>query len=795
MFFNNIRVAYRNFTRNKGYMLINMAGLSIGIATFMIIFVYVLYERDFDRFHEDYKRVYRLSMKRSYGNDDFQPVAFSSVKMTPYIREYHPQVDHICRMSRLRPMAVKYKEKKFYIEQVTHAEPEIFKVFSLNLLRGNPEECLKNRGSAVINTSIAKKLFGDEDPMGKNIEVDTLMCIVTGIYEDLPSNSHLQYNILLNYDDWEGGPFPDTWGAFCNTYMKVVKDCDIVNLDTSLRHVVARQMALTEESDDFSRSFIANHHLVPLEDIHFSHQWEHEIHEPGNTMIITVFSIIGILILVIACINYMNLATAYYLKRSREVGIRKTFGALRSNLIWQFLTESLLLAFLAHIIAMFLVEFSLPYFNTYLGLDIGISYSDPRIILAIIAIIILAGFLSGSYPALFLSSFSPAGIFRKTSSRGSGRIGIRRVLVVFQFTVSIILLISTIIIFLQLHYMNNKPLGFDKHQKLVMRFTPMAVNPDNYKIIKKQIVDLQGINGTAFSSTVPGQWNYRWRTWLPGEEEKIYVVNYYQTDHDFLTLMGIQILAGENWDPGAIANQGDAKLLINEEAVKSFGWETPENAIGKHIWANNRTVIGVFKNIHFSGLQNPIEPMGIFLMNEDYKYMIVDVNEDGLSETISRLQDKYEELFPNDPFLYFFLDQDFEKQYKSEKRLGFIFNIFTLLTLFIACLGLLGLASFIAASRTREIGIRKVNGAEVKDIILLLSRDFIRWVVIANIIAWPIAYVIMSNWLDTFAYHIQFPWWAFLLAGFFTLSLALTTSIYQSVKAARSNPVDAIRYE
>lgn len=705
--------------------------------------------------------------------------------------EMFPQVEYSTRFFIKRPQPVKYGNEKFYIDNITYTDEDLFNVFTIPLLQGNQETALSLLNSAVINEEMALKFFGETNPMGKILTIDTVDFRITGVMENFPSSTHIKYNIFLDPQSRPPGPFGFTWMGYAYNYVKLRPDTDINLLEDQIKNMASELGAQDFEDNDYD----LKHFLQPFNKIHLYSKLEHELETGGSITQLIIFGSIGLLILIIACINYMNLATARSVNRWKEVSIRKTLGATKGVLVRQFLVESLILALIAHIIAMFFVEFFLPQFNLYTENDIHIIYTDYRILLILVIVIFITGIVTGIYPARYLSKVSSVyGITNVHKGKKSGA-SVRSALVVFQFTVSVILIILTVIVFKQLLFMKNQPLGFEKDNKVVIRFPGDRVDTSNVQIVKSTFLKNPNINGVAFSSTVPGQWNYRWRTWLPGQKEVVnYLVNYYQVDYDFVDVMGIEMLAGRNFSR-EYSTDGHGRLLINEAAVKTFDFGKPEDAVGKCLWRETRPIIGVFKDFHMTGLQEEVGPLGIFLMDEDYKFLIVDIKNQNISSSLEYLEESYSQLFPNDPFLYFFLDNEFNEQYKEQIKLGDLFNIFAYLALFIALLGLIGLTSYFAESKTKEIGIRKVNGASTLNIIKLMSGKFLKWVVFANLIGWPVAWYLCFIWLQEFAYQTNISWWIFVFTGVFTFLLAFATSTILSLKTVRANPVDALKYE
>jgi len=789
---NILLVSFRNIFRYKGYSIINILGLSVGIACAFLVFIYLKFEMSYDKCFEDYENIYRVRSDRHFG-PTIDISALSSAMVAPTLKSDYPQVEYATRINKGRPTPVLYEDRSYYVQNNCKADLDFFEVFGIEAILGNTAGFL-NPNTVVITENIVNQFFGDKNPIGKVFTVDTINYQVIAVIENWPNNSHIQFDMIFSWEPYELWDFviENPWEGIAYSYIKLHPEADPVLLDEQIRDLYDRYV----NPDVRNENRFMEHHLQPLTDIHLNNNHRNDLGAKGNKSYLYLFAAVGLLVLIIACINYMNLSTARYQTRSREISIRKTVGADRGVLMLQFFSESLIFAFIAHIIALFLVELILPGINVLLELQMTINYSDPDIILGLIVMILFTGIISGSYPALFLSGFQPISVMRGVIKTGNMSVWIRRILVVFQFTVSIALVIGVLTIFSQLVFMKNYSLGFDKENKLVIRFPRNSVHQENYLVVKNEFLDLPGINMATFSSTVPGQWNYVWRTYLPENEEENILMNWYAVDEDFVEVMGLEIIAGRDFDLEYGSDKpGIGRYVINETAVKTFGWESPEDALDKAIWRDHRAVMGVVRDFHLKGLQDNIGPMGMFFIPDDHKYLIMDIAPSDIPGLVDKVESKFAEIFPDAPFLYFFLDSDFDKQYKTEARLSNLFTGLTFLGLFIACLGLLGLASFMAQQRTKEIGIRKVNGAGIKNIIALLIRDFSRWVLIANLIAWPLAFFLLAKWLDTFAYHVKQNILIYIAAGVFAYLLAVVTISFQAVKAARANPVDSLKYE
>lgn len=792
-----LKLVLRNVLQTRGYSIINILGLAIGIACAMIVYLYVYQELSYDRYYPDYQRIYRVvsdvhSSGLIYNRNTVSP------PIVKVLREDFPQVEKAVKYSRGSLKApVKFNDKKVYVERYLRIEQDFLELLPQKIIRGAIKDQVTRPNTALITESLAKILFGDSDPIGQIIKRDSINYEVTAVFQDWPENSHLNPELLCSWNpslaNTDDAWMEDNWGGIGMAFVKLKEGTDVKAFEEVLKTLESKYN--TDPQDRWGLNRTVYHYLQPLKDIHLKSRTPFEFKPAGSITYLTVFTAIGLLILLIACINYMNLTTAKFMKRIREIGIRKTLGATRNSLIVQFLFESFMYVFIAHVIAMFMVELFLPNVNQLLETKLVADYSKLTLIGSIIVLIFFTGLISGSYPAFFLSSFKPISILQGSIKTGFVSAWIRKGLVVFQFAVSVALIISVLVIYKQLNYMKDYPLGFDKEQKLILRFPQNVIGPNAYKQIKQEFSKIPQINKTAFCSSIPGEWNYGWRTYLPGEQNiRTFLINYYQVDEDFASLMKLEFVAGTPLLPEHLSDRM-IELIINETSLKTFGWNSPEDAIGKNIFNNNWRIVGVFKDFHFKGLQEQVGPMGIFLMHEDYKLLVLDVNTETYRETLSRVEEVYNKLMPDYPFEYFFMNENFDKQYKNEEQMGQFLTVLSLLGVFIACIGLLGLASFMTQQRTKEIGIRKVNGARVQDILTLLVGSFSKWILVANIIAWPIMYYILDKWLENFAYRTSISWWIFAIAGLLSFFLAIATVIYQSYIAAKTNPVDTLKCE
>jgi len=793
MFRNCLLSAFRNLIRYRMFTILNILGLSIGIWVCVLIFIYVRFETSFDTYHPDYKRIYRIEKVSSIYNTT-EKYAAIPIYISDEISQFE-EVEYLGRFGSWRPQVVCYEDKVYKEPEIFFADPDLLNIFGIEVLEGNPAENLNRPFTIVLTQTTAHKYFGDQSGLGKMIRIDTSYFEVVGIVSDFPWNTHVRLDLIFSYNSLNqlsDMPEEVRMQAHLPTYIKLYPWVDINKFAEriyDLAHKLNPEMY--EKSGDNMKCV-----LRPVKDIHLhGEQLKWEVDPGGNPVFIYLISVIGLLVLLITCFNFMNLSTAMYASRSLEVGIRKTYGASKQNLIIQFIGESFGLVLISFIAGMFLVELSLPLVNKTVSLNLNLDYFDPAFLIFTIIILLLLGILSGSYPAFFLSSFKPVSVLKGFFDKHQKGILMRKLLVLGQYVISITLIIATMIVYKQLLFMKNSPYGFIRENKLVIEFPDGQVTPENYQHIKDEFRNHPGIRAATISSSVPGRWLYYWRMWPTGEEiEKTLMVNCLQVDYDFIPVYGLELIAGRAFDPN-MSDSTNRGIILNEAALKAWDWASPETAMKKTIIDNGFPVTGVFKDYHFKGLQNPIEPMGMFLMNEDYRYITLVFEVWAVKEVMKWTKAKFEELFPDGVYDYFFLDEDFERQYMQEERISRLVLIFSLIGIIIASLGLIGMVSFSLENRRREIGLRKASGATVTNIYNLLIGGFSRQILIAFIIACPIAWFGGRAWLEDFAYRTNLSWWIFIGAGLVAWLFAIITISLRSLKAANENPVNALRYE
>ncbi|UCC43631.1 MAG: ABC transporter permease [Candidatus Zixiibacteriota bacterium] len=789
---NYLTVALRNFLRHKGYAAINIVGLAFGMASCLLVLLFVWHELSYDTYHPDHERLYRISTMGGT-EADVSLIAGCSENVTPHLRENYPEVEQVFRIQPERPRTVRFNDQAVQVDNIKYAENDLLTMFHMPVIHGSSTGALERPHTVVLTRPIAEQLFGVDNPVGQTIQIDTAHYEITAVVDASPTNTHLKFGIIVSWSSMQESDWRHSWdGGFFKTYVKLAEGTDPDAFESQIATLIHEQIG--ERLAENNRQAIL--FLQPVSDIHlYSHcRWEAEA--PGNINNVYIFSVVGLIVLLIACLNFMNLSTARAASRASEVGTRKVVGAARTQLMGQFLGETLLTALLALAIALLLVDVSLPAFNGLAGT--GYLFADvfnPVMMMIMGGMVLLVGGVAGIYPAFVLSSHRPAHMLRQTNAGHFGGRNFRRAVVVIQFALAVIMIVGTMTVYKQLDYMREQPLGFDLKQKLVMEMPRGAVTFATHNTMKYEFTNHPAVTAATFSTSVPGRWNYQWRCFPTGEAEtNMHTINWYGVDRDFLESYDIELIAGETFLPDCRGAMCEG-ILLNEAAVRTFGWGSIDETPGKHLWAENRPVIGVIRDFHLKGLQSPVEPMGMFIMGEDFRYLTLSIDVNNLRPAMTFVQETYDELIPDELFNFFFLDEDFDRQYRAEQKLGTIFGAFALLGVMIAGLGLFGMASYSAQLRTKEIGVRKVLGATVGNVVNLLTREIIVLVVTANALAWPVAYLAADEWLATFAYHTSLGWMTFAWAALSALAVAVVAVGYQSFKAARANPVEALKYE
>ncbi|TDE14801.1 ABC transporter permease [Dyadobacter psychrotolerans] len=785
---NYFKIAWRNIVRQKAYSILNIAGLSIGMACSILILLWVQNELSYDRFHTRAGQLFRLTCTAG----DFK-TAVSAAGMSGGLQSELPQITSGVRISKLIPMLFEAGEKKVEEKRVFYADSNFLEVFSFPLLAGNAATALKDPGAILITEEIAEKYYGNRDAVGKTIRINNKdNFTIAGILANTPSNSHLQFDVIIpmkTMAKWDWDLKNDTWGNF-NFYTYLELD-EKTAASASARQKLTQQIGKIFK--DRGQTIQVDFQLQPLTDIHLHSNLQIDLPGHGNIQYVNIFFVVAIFILFVACINFMNLATARSERRAKEVGLRKVVGANRHQLVFQFLGESLIFSFLSLVIAIGIVFLLLPVFKMLTEKTLAIDLLDGKLLLSLIGIAVLTGLLSGSYPALFLSGFAPVKVLKGKLRVAGGNLLFRNALVVTQFVVAIVLLVGTAVVYKQLDFIKKRNLGFDKSNLLYLPMTgelgakkqtlktSLAQNPltENFTVIS----DMPTTLATGTTDIVWDGQTIRNQIVFPSLD----------VDENFIKVFKSQVLAGRGFDR---AFSGDSSnYMINEKAMQIMGMNLG-NAVGKSLnfGDDKGTIIGVVKDFHFKSLQYAMEPL-ILRLNKWGGVVMVRTAAGSNEQTIKALEKINQELNPAFPFKFGFLDEDLDNLYRSEQQMGSIFNLFAGLAIFISCLGLYGLSAFMAEQRTKEIGVRKVLGATVAGVVGLLSQDFLKLILIAIVIASPIAWYAMNKWLQGFAYQTTLEWWVIALAGLMATGIALFTISFQSIKAALMNPVRSLRSE
>ncbi|NUM79306.1 ABC transporter permease [bacterium] len=801
---NYLKIAIRNLLKHKTYSAINILGLAVGMASCLIILLFVQYELSYDRYHAHADRIYRVS--RQFYNQNGQmnlwlgPIA---PPFAPLLRTDFPQIK-VAQFLRDFNTKLKMGEQAFIENRFFWADEHVLDVFSFELVKGDRRNVLKEPNSIVLTESAARKYFGNADPMGKIINYeDQLDLKVTGILKDIPENSHFHIDILASFVTlqtiFSPGTLMTNFGSNnYPTYVFLPEGMDAGEFEQQLVKFVDKHVPVPNPSIPKASAFTLLK-LQPITDIHLHSHLDSEIEPNGDILYVYIFSAVAFFILLIACINFMNLSTAKAADRSREVGVRKVVGAGRQDLIRQFLSETIILAFIALILAIGLVELALPYFNAFIGKNLSLNPADNYFMLAsIITIALLTGLISGSYPAFFLSAFEPVVVLKGKLSNGSGSSWLRSTLVVTQFSITIALLCGIGIIQNQLDFCRTADLGF-KHDHVLAILIPQSAR-NKIEDVKNQLKQNSNIVAVSASSRFPSGRlldSFNMQVDIGGEMKAVnFRIASVFVDHDYMTTYDMPIAAGRDFLKEFVTDD-TAAVIFNESAVKALGWTSNEDALNKRVNFGNRRsrVVGVVKDFHFESMREKIAPM-IFAINPNFTgYFSIRIRPENVPATLEFLKERWAEYDPDVPFNYQFIDENFDQLYRNEEQLSRVLGYFAGLGTFIACLGLIGLAAFMAERRTKEIGIRKVMGATVANIVGLMSKEFVRLVIVANLVAWPLAYFAMDRWLDHFAYRISIGPAVFIIAGVVTLAIALGTVSFQAFRAATGNPVNALKYE
>jgi len=801
---NYLKTAFRNFSKNKLFSLINILGLAGGMAACLLILNYVQVEQSYDKFHPNSERIYRLRYERTDSKGDAVRFASCCPPAAARIRGQYPEVDKIGRMLKSSGIVSYEDETKFLEERIFFTEPQIFEIFSFNFIEGNPLQDLAESNNAFISQSMAQKYFGEENPIGKTISVNKQTYYrVAGLFEDVPQNSHLKFDILLPWKNLEaqyGPEYYEAWGHTGSyTYALATPGVDPLAFEQKLLPLIASECPWLKEYN-----MTIDLRMQALNDIHLNSNFMQEYEVNGNRDTVNFLLIIAIFIIIIAWVNYINLSTARSLTRAKEVGLRKVVGATRRQLITQFFFETILINLISTGIALLFVEFALPFFNGLTGIaETYTIWSQSWFWLAII-IMFTAGILfSGLYPVLALSAFNPAVVLKGKLGNTARGFNLRKSLIVFQFVMALFLIIATLSVFEQINFMQTQSLGFDSEQTLVIRAPRVKDDTFAEKIqtYKKALLNQTGIENFCVVTEVPGRQIY-WDAGgiMKAGEDETKGKNYQivGTDYNFIDVFNIPMINGRYFSKEFPAD--NKALVLNETAVQWMGFKNPEEALGKQAsyWGEIFTIIGVIKNYHQQSLKTPFEPHIYRLMPQGRGRLTnfaVKISGSQINDIVRLAENQFKIHFPGNPFDYFFLDDYYNQQYKADQLFGKIFGIFSFLAIFITSLGILGLAAFMAAQRTKEIGIRKILGANVSRIFLLLTKDFLILLAISFVIVLPLSYFGINEWLQTFANRMDLTIWLFIVPLILVSLVTLLTVSTHIVKASLTNPVESLRYE
>lgn len=799
MFKNYLKIAFRNLLRFKVYTIINLVGLSMGLSVAVLILLFVTDELSFDKFHTKSDRIYKITTANAQGGGmetNAWPVAHK-------LKTEYPEVESVV-YTRRAPASFKVNfEGKRYEHIIFYGGEEFFNIFSFPLIEGEANTALNKPYSIVISEKVKQQYFGSTIALGKTLMIqDTLEFTVTGVIRNIPTQSHIQFDVLASFSTYErlndGFSYSEGWGNFnVRNYMLLKKGASIQ--DVSAKASTLYMESVGEWLKNMGVEFYVD--FIQLEDIYLKSKMSNGFGPKGSMEQVYLVSAIAIFIVLLACINFINITTARSVYRAKEVGLRKIVGSSRGGLFWQFMSESFIITLMAFASVALVVDLFLPFFNQLMGKTYSFAslFSFPML-LGVTSLVLSVSFLSGFYPAKVISSFKPIEVMKgKLTSGGTGK-RLRRVLVVFQFIVSAGLVLSTLIVLDQLDFMRNQDLGFDKEQILVLDVTGLP-NAGSTASFMNSLKQNSSITDVSLTNALPGRpgWQGQWAFPEGFQEGEHVTTEYMAIDENYINTLGLELIVGRNFDLDRTSELENG-VIINETSVKKMGWETPENAIGKTITSPSKhpegTVIGVVKDYHGLGLQKDIWPKVMDHKSEEYgRYYAIRFEVGGTSDLLSSTKATWEEQYADFDFDYFFLDQEFDRQYRSEERLMSVFVIFAIITVIIAAIGLLGLVSFMILSKTKEIGIRKVLGADIVSITKMLSKEFIALVAIGNIIAIPVIWYLANEWLTSFAYHTQLNPILFFITLIFTVFTALLVISFQTTNAAKQNPIDAIRTE
>lgn len=798
---NYFKTAFRNIARNKLFTFLNILGLSLGLATAILILFWVQDELSYDKYNVNAENIYRVTGDYVLSGNRTH-VAVAPPPMAATMIQDYPEVLNACRLRQVGSRVLDIDDVKFKAADVTYADSTFFDLFSIPILEGDRNNLLNHPNFIMLSKTTATRFFGDKSAVGQSIKIGNTTYKVSGIYGDIPDNSHFHFDILLSMPSLEDS-FSQIWlSNNFHTYIQVHPTTDITKLEDQMQEMIARYMGPDLEKfmgktlEEFMGDGSAAYGLQKLTDIHLNSHLMAELENNSDISNVYIFSFIALFILIIACINFMNMATARSEGRSKEVGIRKVVGAIRGQIIFQYLLESFVITLLSYFAAMILVEIYLPSFNNLSGKNIDINYFEPQTLLILLGIIFSTSLISGSYPSFYLSSFQPIETLKGGIKTGKSSGRLRNILVVIQFFTTIILISSSIFVYNQLNFIQSKKLGFEKEQLICIH--NMSSLGNNSNTFKQELLNHPEIISAAVSSYLPVPSSSNNSVVFPdGDQSKLVTLYQWVVDVDYIETFKMNIIEGRNFSEEF--GTDSLAVLVNEATLKQFGWESAEGHF-LQIMINNAgetadfKIVGVIEDFHYESLKASISPMLMILGNRGF-YLTMRYQAENTQDVIALLEKKWKEFAPNYPFEYSFVNERFDNIYFQEQRMGKIMRNFTILAIIIASLGLFGLAAFIAEKRTKEIGIRKVNGATLLNIFSLFTKDVAKLVIIAFVLAVPLTWYIMDQWLNNFEYRIDINWLVFLGAGMLSFLIAMLTISYQAYMASTRNPIDSLKYE
>lgn len=793
---NYLKFSIRNIKRNRLFSAINIFGLAISLTALILMALYIENEWSFDRFHEKAQRIYRVADDKQTPDILIRSAA-SAAPVAPALLTDYPEVQEAARINATEAL-VKYENKLFEERKIFYADPGLLNIFSFKMMKGNPANALKDPMSIIVTEQIAGKYFGTAEPLDKILSLDDKNMKVTGVIKNIPANSHLNFDFLVSMSTAQQKGSGNEW-LFTNWYSNNFYTYLLLPENYDVNRLTARMEDFDKRHHENGSTTKHHYALEKLTDIYLHSDRENQAGKTGSITNLYVFSAAALIILLVACVNFINLSTARAAERAKEVAIKKVAGAAKGQMIIQFFTESFLMTLISLTIAIILASAFLPAFNNFSGKSLSLDLFSIIHTTSLLVLLIGIALLSGSYPAFILSGFKPASALKGKIRASLWSIGIRKGLVVFQFAVSIVLIVCSLVIYRQLQYMQQHDLGFKSSQTMVINFEGDNTVQQQYQTIRRQMLNIAGVKKVTASSNVPGDRNAN--TWSMDFAKKngdtvSTELAIYLADFNYLDQYAIPIIAGRGFSEQYAADS-TVSMLINETALKKLGFNNADEVIGIHVgmYPKDGKVIGVFKDFHFESLQKSVAPLVIRVIPSKFRLFSIEINSGNIRQTVAEIEKTWSKSVPQRPLEFSFLDESYNKQYQSEIQFGKVFAIFTSLAIIVACLGLFGLALFSIQQRTKEIGIRKVLGASVTGITSLLSKDFIRLVFIAILIASPISWYVMTKWLQDYSYHIEISWWLFVIAGSLAVVIALLTISFHAVKAAIANPVKSLRAE